>query len=67
MLIKSCGQLKRVVFIFCVWALIPAHVCAPGGEKKAWDSLTLGLQVVVSCCVGIGNQTLALRKCSWRS
>lgn len=76
---KSCKECRYVdqklllaekiyFHLLCMGTYTCTRVCAPGGEqKKAWDSLIPGLQVVVSCYVGAGNQTLALRKCGWCS
>lgn len=46
-------------------AYISVHMCVPGAcgaQKRVLDALELDLQAVMSQHVGVGNQTLVLRK-----
>ena len=66
-ILSTTWTLKKF-FLFCFFAcryvcMCPMHMFGGlRGQKKAWDSLELELQMLVSCHVGAGNQTWILWK-----
>lgn len=63
-----CCFKKKFRFIFMCECLAYVYMCTGckpgdhGNQKKASDPLELELDVVVSCCVGAGNQVQVFRK-----
>lgn len=51
----------------CMYVCVPCKCSAYRGQKRELESLEVGLQIVVSHHVGVGNQTQFLWKTSQSS